>query len=76
MEPGRPFAYPAACFVTSTIQHGTVPCLSAEQQVHFHQGYELIESLIATVPVLAITAGVHSPALLERIADTVTGRLP
>ncbi|MEU9429055.1 hypothetical protein AB0D87_40710 [Streptomyces sp. NPDC048342] len=40
------------------------------------QSAALIESLIATVPVLAITAGVHSPALLERIADTVTGRLP
>lgn len=36
----------------------------------------VIESLIATVPVIAITAGVHSPDLLERIADTVTGRLP
>lgn len=40
------------------------------------QAAALIERLIATVPVLAITAGVHSPDLLERIADTVTGRLP
>ncbi|WNF00908.1 amino acid transporter [Streptomyces luomodiensis] len=39
-EPGRPFIYPAACFVTGVIQHRTVPCLSAEQQVSFHQGYE------------------------------------
>ncbi|WAP60245.1 nucleotidyltransferase domain-containing protein [Streptomyces sp. S465] len=39
-EPGRPFIYPAACFVTGVIQHRTVPCLSADQQVYFHQGYE------------------------------------
>ncbi|MER5266122.1 hypothetical protein ABTZ99_28945 [Actinosynnema sp. NPDC002837] len=39
-EPGRPFTYPAACFVTGTILNRTVPCLSAEQQVYFHQGYE------------------------------------
>lgn len=39
------------------------------------QAAALIESLVATVPVLAITAGVHSPGLLERVADTVTGRL-
>ncbi|MEU4896520.1 amino acid transporter [Streptomyces sp. NPDC044780] len=39
-EPGRPFIYPAACFVTGVMQHRTVPCLSAEQQVSFHQGYE------------------------------------
>jgi lincosamide nucleotidyltransferase A/C/D/E len=39
-EPGRPFVYPAACFVTGTIRKSTVPCLSAEQQVYFHQGYE------------------------------------
>jgi lincosamide nucleotidyltransferase A/C/D/E len=39
-EPERPFTYPSSCFVTGTI-HGTpVPCLSAEQQVYFHQGYE------------------------------------
>jgi hypothetical protein len=40
------------------------------------QAAALIESLIAAVPVLTITAGVHSPDLLERIADTVAGRLP
>ena len=40
LEPGRPFAYPASCFVTGTIQATTVPCLSAEQQVYFHRGYE------------------------------------
>lgn len=39
-EPGHPFIYPDACFVTGEIQNATVPCLSAEQQVYFHQGYE------------------------------------
>ncbi|MGW2384019.1 nucleotidyltransferase domain-containing protein [Streptomyces sp. NPDC001658] len=39
-DPERPFAYPASCFVTGTIGGTTVPCLSAEQQVRFHQGYE------------------------------------
>ncbi|MEV0641865.1 amino acid transporter [Streptomyces sp. NPDC050619] len=39
-EPERPFIYPASCFVTGTIKGEPVPCLSAEQQVNFHQGYE------------------------------------
>ncbi|MFE6333568.1 nucleotidyltransferase domain-containing protein [Streptomyces sp. NPDC057798] len=39
-EPERPFRYPASCFVTGTIEGTSVPCLSAEQQVYFHQGYE------------------------------------
>lgn len=40
LDPHRPFVYPAACFVSGTIQGTGVPCLSAEQQVYFHQGYE------------------------------------
>ncbi|MFD6292752.1 nucleotidyltransferase domain-containing protein [Streptomyces sp. NPDC060205] len=40
LDPHRPFAYPARCFVSGTIRGTTVPCLSAEQQVSFHQGYE------------------------------------
>jgi lincosamide nucleotidyltransferase A/C/D/E len=39
-EPGRPFVYLATSFVTGEIESSTVPCLSAEQQVYFHQGYE------------------------------------
>jgi lincosamide nucleotidyltransferase A/C/D/E len=35
-----PFEYPARCFVSGKIDGVTVPCLSAEQQVYFHQGYE------------------------------------
>jgi lincosamide nucleotidyltransferase A/C/D/E len=38
--PDRPFVYPAECFVAGTIQGVAVGCLSAEQQVYFHQGYE------------------------------------
>jgi lincosamide nucleotidyltransferase A/C/D/E len=40
LEPSRPFVYPASAFVTGRIDGTPVPCLSAEQQVHFHQGYE------------------------------------
>jgi lincosamide nucleotidyltransferase A/C/D/E len=39
-EPDRPFVYPARCFVTGRIGDSAVGCLSAEQQVYFHQGYE------------------------------------
>ncbi|MCX5416975.1 nucleotidyltransferase domain-containing protein [Streptomyces sp. NBC_00059] len=39
-DPGEPFRYPAACFVTGTIGTTTVRCLSAERQALFHQGYE------------------------------------
>ncbi|MGW0805872.1 nucleotidyltransferase domain-containing protein [Nonomuraea sp. NPDC002799] len=39
-DQGGHFAYPAAAFVTGTIEGIAVPCLSAAQQVHFHQGYE------------------------------------
>ncbi len=39
-EPERPFIYPSSCFVTGTIKGTPVQCLSAEQQVYFHQGYE------------------------------------
>lgn len=38
-DPEHPFTYPVTCFVTGTINGTPVPCLSAEQQVHFHQGY-------------------------------------
>jgi len=36
----RPFAYPAGCFVAGRIDGSAVGCLSAEQQICFHQGYE------------------------------------
>lgn len=40
LDPDRPFVYPASCFVTGVVAGQVVPCLSAEQQVYFHQGYE------------------------------------
>lgn len=40
LEPDRSFVYPARCFVTGRIGGSAVGCLSAEQQVCFHQGYE------------------------------------
>jgi lincosamide nucleotidyltransferase A/C/D/E len=39
-DPERPFGYPAQCFVSGRIGGSMVLCLSAEQQVYFHQGYE------------------------------------
>lgn len=39
-DPEYPFTYPASCFVTGKVLGVTVPCLSPEQQVYFHQGYE------------------------------------
>ncbi|MDJ1138463.1 nucleotidyltransferase domain-containing protein [Streptomyces iconiensis] len=42
-DPERPFVYPSSCFVTGTLRGTAVPCLSAEQQVYFHQGYEPTE---------------------------------
>ncbi|MFF7868492.1 nucleotidyltransferase domain-containing protein [Streptomyces qaidamensis] len=39
-DPEQSFVYPSSCFVTGTIQGVTVPCLSPEQQVYFHRGYE------------------------------------
>jgi lincosamide nucleotidyltransferase A/C/D/E len=37
---GGVFDYPPDCFVTGVIAGLTVPCLSAEQQLRFRQGYE------------------------------------
>ena len=39
------------------------------------QAVDLMDGLVAKVPVMTVTAGVHTPHLLERIADTVTRRL-
>ncbi|MEV0040075.1 amino acid transporter [Streptomyces sp. NPDC050804] len=39
-DPGRPFVYPAECFTTGTVDGVSVACISPEQQVRFHQGYE------------------------------------
>ncbi|MEV8392488.1 MULTISPECIES: nucleotidyltransferase domain-containing protein [unclassified Streptomyces] len=40
LDPEQPYVYPAECFTTGTIGDTTVRCISAGQQVLFHQGYE------------------------------------
>lgn len=40
------------------------------------QASDLVPDLVAKVPVMAISAGVHTPQLLERLADAVTRRFP
>lgn len=37
---GGSFRYPKECFTTGTIAGRQVKCLSVEQQLHFHSGYE------------------------------------
>ncbi|MCX5399710.1 nucleotidyltransferase domain-containing protein [Streptomyces sp. NBC_00102] len=59
-EPDRPFRYPATSFVTGTIGGTRVPCLSAEQQAYFHQGYE------------PTPRDLHDMALLRRAFGTAT----
>ncbi|WP_043641147.1 nucleotidyltransferase domain-containing protein [Nonomuraea candida] len=39
-DQGGAFTYPAAAFTEGTIKGVRVPCLSAAQQVEFHQGYQ------------------------------------
>ncbi|WP_370972378.1 nucleotidyltransferase domain-containing protein [Amycolatopsis sp. cg9] len=36
---GAVFRYPADCFVTGSVDGVEVPCISAAQQIFFHQGY-------------------------------------
>jgi len=38
---GGRFAYPPGCFTSGSIGGRNVPCLSIEQQLRFHTGYEL-----------------------------------
>ncbi|MGQ4444422.1 hypothetical protein ACN6LI_002444, partial [Streptomyces violaceoruber] len=40
------------------------------------QAADVMDDLVARVPVMQVTAGVHTPHLRERIADAVTRRLP
>lgn len=58
MEEGKPFRYPANCFTTGLIDGETVPCLSAEQQIYFHQGYEPTERDLADMARLREAFGV------------------
>jgi lincosamide nucleotidyltransferase A/C/D/E len=43
LDDGPPFVYPADCFATGTVDGVEVPCLSIEQQIVFHQGYEPLD---------------------------------
>lgn len=58
--PGEPFRYPASCFVTGTILGTTVRCLSAEQQWHFHQGYQPRERDLHDLALLREKLGGHA----------------
>ncbi|MFF1688323.1 MULTISPECIES: nucleotidyltransferase domain-containing protein [unclassified Streptomyces] len=57
-DPRSPFAYPASCFVTGTIGGVTVPCLSAQRQADFHQGYEPREQDLHDMALLRAAFGI------------------
>ncbi|WP_103501973.1 MULTISPECIES: nucleotidyltransferase domain-containing protein [unclassified Streptomyces] len=61
LEPGTPYRYPASCFVTGTIGGTAVGCLSVEQQILFHQGYEPAERDRLDMAVLHEAFGVDTP---------------
>lgn len=54
---GGLFRYPADCFVTGAIGGVTVPCLSVEQQLVFHEGYEPRPHDLADVAALRTVFG-------------------
>ncbi|QCB95471.1 amino acid transporter [Cellulomonas shaoxiangyii] len=49
---GGVFTYPAACFVTGTVAGRPVGCLSVQQQLLFHTGYEPREVDLADLALL------------------------
>jgi lincosamide nucleotidyltransferase A/C/D/E len=59
-EPDEPFVYPAECFVKGVIEGREVPCLSAEQQVYFHQGYQPTERDRHDMARLRAAFGIHT----------------
>ena len=61
LERDRPFVYPARCFVTGRIGDSAVGCLSAEQQVYFHQGYEPKEHDRHDMAQLRAAFGIDTP---------------
>jgi len=54
---GERYRYPADCFVAGSILGRPVRCLSAAQQLEWHQGYELREVDRADVALLRELAG-------------------
>lgn len=59
-KPDEPFIYPANCFTSGVIEGREVPCLSAEQQVHFHQGYAPSERDRHDMAQLREAFGIHT----------------
>jgi lincosamide nucleotidyltransferase A/C/D/E len=60
---GGTFFYPAACFVTGTIAGRRVGCLSVEQQLAFHSGYERRDVDVADLALLrALVTRTRRPA--------------
>ncbi|GHH30194.1 nucleotidyltransferase domain-containing protein [Lentzea cavernae] len=59
LTPGEPFHYPASCFVTGTVLGTKVRCLSVEQQLFFHQGYEPREQDVHDLALLRGKLGGH-----------------
>lgn len=49
---GERFVYPAGCFVEGRLLARPVRCLSAAQQVAWHQGYELRDTDVADLALL------------------------
>ncbi len=64
---GTSFAYPAECFTTGTIAGRDVACLSVQQQLLFHSGYEPRDIDRADLALL------HRLAGSDRTAPTETG---
>jgi lincosamide nucleotidyltransferase A/C/D/E len=58
---GRVFDYPPDGFATGTIEGVRVPCLSAEQLVRFHLGYEPLEHDRRDMAVLRDRLGIAVP---------------
>ncbi|WP_425426504.1 nucleotidyltransferase domain-containing protein [Amycolatopsis australiensis] len=57
---GATFSYPADCFGTGRIAGAEVPCISAAQQVFFHQGYVPQPHGLADMRALRETSGVDT----------------
>ncbi|MEV0385189.1 hypothetical protein [Nonomuraea sp. NPDC050643] len=59
-ERGGVFTYPAAAFASGVIEGVRVPCLSVDQQLYFHQGYEPRERDLHDMARLSETFGVSA----------------
>ncbi|MFC6594524.1 nucleotidyltransferase domain-containing protein [Kitasatospora paranensis] len=57
-DTASPFHYPSSSFVTGNLGGTVVPCLSAEQQVYFHQGYEPTDRDLADMAQIRMAFGI------------------